>query len=71
MDKVQKNSQLLLTKSPETLREQFYSLKQPTDVADFLEISYSRLVYHIYLVEDQRRYKTFGIPKKSGGISQI
>jgi RNA-directed DNA polymerase len=71
MDKVQKNSQLLLTKSPETLREQFYSLKQPTDVADFLEISYSRLVYHIYLVEDQRRYKTFGIPKKSGGIRQI
>ncbi|MEH2260493.1 reverse transcriptase domain-containing protein [Nostoc sp.] len=41
------------------------------DIADLLEVSYPRLVYHIYLVETDKRYKTFEIPKKSGGIRQI
>jgi RNA-directed DNA polymerase len=41
------------------------------DIADLLEVSYPRLVYHIYLVEPDKRYKTFEIPKKSGGIRQI
>jgi RNA-directed DNA polymerase len=68
---VKKNSQLLLTDSPESLREKFYSLKQPMDIADLLEVSYPRLVYHIYLVEPEKRYKTFEIPKKSGGIRLI
>ncbi|OKH30196.1 RNA-directed DNA polymerase [Nostoc calcicola FACHB-389] len=68
---MKKNSQLLLTDSPESLREKFYSLKQPMDIADLLEVSYSRLVYHIYLVEPDKRYKTFEISKKSGGIRQI
>ncbi|WP_347242302.1 reverse transcriptase domain-containing protein [Nostoc sp. FACHB-892] len=68
---MKKNSQLLLTDSPESLREKFYSLKQPMDIADLLEVSYPRLVYHIYLVETDKRYKTFEIPKKSGGVRQI
>ncbi|MHC5720292.1 MAG: reverse transcriptase domain-containing protein, partial [Nostoc sp.] len=68
---MKKNSQLLLTDSPESLREKFYFLKQPMDIADLLEVSYPRLVYHIYLVKPDKRYKTFEIPKKSGGIRQI
>lgn len=68
---MQKDSQLLLNQSPESLREKFYSLKEPMDIADLLEISYSRLIYHIYLVQPERRYKTFSIPKKSGGLRQI
>jgi RNA-directed DNA polymerase len=71
MDKVQKNSQLLLTNTPEALRDKFYSLKQPTDLADLLEICYSDLIYHIYIVKPEKRYKIFDIPKKSGGIRQI
>lgn len=67
---MKKNSQLLLTDSPESLREKFYSLKQPMDIADLLEVSYPRLVYHIYLVKPDKRYKTFEIPKKSG-VRQI
>jgi RNA-directed DNA polymerase len=68
---VQDESQLFLSDSPEILREKFYSLKKPMDIADLLEISYSRLIYHTYIVYPERRYKTFEIPKKSGGIRQI
>ncbi|AFZ23440.1 Reverse transcriptase (RNA-dependent DNA polymerase) [Cylindrospermum stagnale PCC 7417] len=68
---MQKDSHLILTDSPETLRERFYSLTKPIDIAHLLGISYRRLVYHIYLVEPEKRYKTFDIPKKSGGIRQI
>ncbi|WP_157087488.1 reverse transcriptase domain-containing protein [Anabaena sp. CA = ATCC 33047] len=62
---------LILTDNPESLREKFYSLKQPSDIADLLEVSYPRLVYHIYIVDPNERYKTFEIPKKSGGVRQI
>ena len=46
-------------------------MKTPRDVAQLLAISYRRLVYHIYVVTASRRYKTFEIPKKSGGTRQI
>ncbi|MBE9207236.1 RNA-directed DNA polymerase [Nostoc sp. LEGE 06077] len=65
------SSKLILTDQPESLREQFYSLKQPSDLADLLNVSYSRLVYHIYVVDPNQRYKTFEISKKSGGVRQI
>ena len=29
------------------------------------------MIYHIYLVQSEKRYKTFDIPKKSGGTRQI
>ncbi|MDH6078349.1 hypothetical protein [Umezakia ovalisporum] len=57
-DKVPKKSHLFLQRSPELLREKFYSLKQPVEIAGLLEISYSRLIYHIYLVTPEERYKT-------------
>lgn len=68
---MQKKPKLFLTETPEALREKFYSLKKPTDIANLLEISYSELIYHIYLVQSEKRYKTFDIPKKSGGTRQI
>ncbi len=68
---MQDESQLFLSDSPEILREKFYSLKKPMDIADLLEIPYSRLIYHTYIVYPERRYKTFEIRKKSGGIRQI
>ncbi len=51
--------------------ELFLSLKTPRDVASLLEIEYGRLVYHLYKVQDESKYKTFEIPKKSGGIRAI
>ncbi|HLP91313.1 MAG TPA: reverse transcriptase domain-containing protein [Nostocaceae cyanobacterium] len=64
-------SKLLLTDNPESLREKFYSLTTPMDIADLLDISYSRLVYHIYVIQPDKRYKSFGIPKKTDGVRQI
>ncbi len=66
-----KKNRLLLSDSPEELRQKFYELKTPLDVAKLLNIPHKRLVYHLYLVDSQRRYKTFTIPKKSGGERQI
>ncbi|WP_069789407.1 reverse transcriptase domain-containing protein (plasmid) [Cyanobacterium sp. IPPAS B-1200] len=66
-----KKSLLLLNRSPEELKNDFYQLKTPLDVAKLLNIPHKRLVYHLYLVDSQRRYKTFTIPKKSGGQRQI
>ncbi|WP_017295318.1 reverse transcriptase domain-containing protein [Geminocystis herdmanii] len=62
---------LLLQDSPEELSKKFYELKTPLDVAKLLNIPHKRLVYHLYLVDSQKRYKTFTIPKKSGGERQI
>ncbi|AFZ44654.1 RNA-directed DNA polymerase [Halothece sp. PCC 7418] len=67
----QKSSLLLLKKSPEELRTKFFELNSPRDVAKLLGISYGRLVYHIYIVSEANRYKTFEIPKRSGGVRQI
>lgn len=62
---------LLLKDSPEELRDKFYSLTKASSVATLLGVSYNRLVYHIYRVEESKRYKIFEIPKKSGGYRQI
>ena len=66
---------LLLKAPPETLREKFFSLTNARanarDVAKLLNVEYRRLVYHIYKVPPEKRYKTFELPKKSGGTRQI
>lgn len=67
----QHQNPLLLQDSPEELTIKFYQLKTPLDVAKLLNIPHKRLVYHLYLVNSERRYKTFTIPKKSGGERQI
>lgn len=67
----QNQNPLLLQDSPEELTIKFYQLKTPLDVAKLLNIPHKRLVYHLYLVNSERRYKTFTIPKKSGGERQI
>jgi len=66
-----KKSILLLNRSGEELSKEFYQLKKPLDVAKLLNIPFKRLIYHLYLVDADRRYKTFTIPKKSGGERQI
>lgn len=66
-----KKQGLFLHDKPEELIKKFYELKTPLDVAKLLNIPHKQLVYHLYLVDSQRCYKTFTIPKKSGGERQI
>jgi RNA-directed DNA polymerase len=63
---------LVLTASNEDLREQFFALRTPEDVAKLLDIEYSHLVYHLYVEKRlKQRYKTFSISKRSGGTRKI
>ena len=62
---------LVLTQSPDALRERFYALATARDVADLLEVRYDRLVWHLYGSDPERRYVTFEVPKRSGGAREI
>ncbi len=61
-----KNLTLLLYKNCAELKQEFLSLKTPRDVAKLLEVSYDRLVYHLYKVPEDLKYVEFSVPKKSG-----
>lgn len=49
----------------------FLSLRTPREVADLLDIEYGRLVYHLYKIKDEDKYKSFNLPKKTGGVREI
>lgn len=67
----QTNSSLFLSENCDELQKKFSELNEPRDVARMLDISYTRLVYHIYEVSDSDKYKEFSIAKKSGGLRTI
>ena len=50
---------------------EFQSLSSPHDVAALLEIPYKVLNFHLYVAHPTRRYKTFTVHKKSGGVREI
>jgi len=52
-------------------KKDFLSLRTPRDVAELLDIEYGRIVYHLYKVSDKDKYKSFKIPKKTGGWREI
>lgn len=62
---------LTLTLSSDVLRERFFALETARDVAALLEVRYDRMVWHIYGSDPERRYVTFEIPKRSGGVREI
>jgi len=62
---------LVLTASPEEIRQKFSSMRERTDVASLLEIDYQTLIYHIYRVPENKKYKTFYLPKNLGGTRKI
>lgn len=66
-----KNSSLILYKNCDELKQEFLALKTPRDIAKLLDVSYDRLVYHLYKVSENRKYKEFSIPKKSGNTRTI
>jgi len=63
--------ELWLTATEDELRNKFFNLSDRKDIANLLEIDERLLIYHLYLVPDPIRYKTFAIPKKSGGTREI
>jgi RNA-directed DNA polymerase len=65
------NVSLVLSSSGEELREQFFALRSPRDIARLLEVDYSVLVYHLYKVRSSKKYTVFPVRKKSGGYRQI
>ncbi|MBW4542280.1 MAG: reverse transcriptase family protein [Myxacorys chilensis ATA2-1-KO14] len=46
-------------------------MKTPKDVARLLEVTYDRLVYHLYISSENTKYIEFSIPKKSGDSRTI
>lgn len=62
---------LELESNPSALRQGFYGLESPRDIAKLFQIDFGRLVYHLHKTETKSRYRTFLIPKKSGGSRTI
>ncbi|WP_413174731.1 reverse transcriptase domain-containing protein [Anabaena azotica] len=62
---------VLLYDSCEKLSEKFKELKSPRDVARLLEVPFGDLNYYLYRKSEDSRYKTFIVPKKSGGSRTI
>jgi RNA-directed DNA polymerase len=55
------NSSLILLKDCEKLKQEFLNLKEPRDIAALLDVTYDRLIYHIYGVPDSKKYCNFSI----------
>ena len=62
---------LVLTASPEELREKFSLLRARSHIAELLDIDIETLIYHLYRVPEDKKYKTFEIPKSYGGTRTI
>ncbi|MBE9203639.1 RNA-directed DNA polymerase [Synechocystis salina LEGE 06099] len=61
----------ILPGSQAELRQKFLALQTPDDVARLLNLDYRRLAHHIYHVSEDKKYKTFTLPKKTGGERTI
>jgi RNA-directed DNA polymerase len=60
-----------LTRDAEELKRLFFSLRTARDVANLLEIAYEHLIHILYRAPDRYPYRTFQIPKRSGGAREI
>ncbi len=62
---------LVLTAGPEELREKFSLIRDRSHIAELLDIDIKTLIYHLYRVPEEEKYKTFEIPKSFGGTRTI
>jgi len=60
-----------LSEDEQKQREQFLKLISPRQLADFLQIKYSNLIYNIHKVPPKKKYTKFNITKKSGSSRDI
>lgn len=64
---------LKLTEDGEELRQRFFELQTFEALAELLDVSEEQLYYYAFIVRanPQTHYKSFEIPKKSGGVREI
>jgi RNA-directed DNA polymerase len=62
---------LSLQKTNEKLREEFFALESPPDVATLLELDYSDLLYYLYRKPAEEKYLQFEVAKKRGGTRLV
>jgi RNA-directed DNA polymerase len=67
----QTKERFILPDSQTELRQKFLALQTPDNVARLLNLDYRRLAHHIYHVPTEQKYKTFTLPKKTGGERTI
>ena len=60
-----------LEKSSHEIRDEFLKLQNRDDIAKLLGITTKQLIFHLYVLPSEKKYKTFNVPKKSGGTRQI
>lgn len=60
-----------LSNSSHETRDKFLKLQNRDDVAQLLGVTTKQLNFHLYVLPSAKKYKTFSIPKKSGGIRKI
>lgn len=71
MSKLSQAVSLSLDASQEELREEFHDLEQPEDVADLLDVEFTKLIYHIRTSPEDVRYEKFSLAKTNGGEREI
>ncbi len=57
--------------SPEILRDKFYALRTRREIAELLELPYSRFIFHVYKTVRTTQYTSFSVPKRRGGSRLI
>jgi RNA-directed DNA polymerase len=62
---------LRLTRSEPEIIDKFWALKSTRDISDLLELKHSVLMFHVFKFPPAKKYTTFAIPKKSGGVREI
>ena len=62
---------MLVSKTKDDIRSQFRSLSTTEDLAAMLEVSIDTLRWHAVRSDIAERYRSFKIPKKSGGERTI
>lgn len=60
-----------LTRTEPEIRDKFSAVKSTRDISDLLEVKHSVLMFHVFKFPPSRKYTTFTIPKKSGGVREI
>jgi RNA-directed DNA polymerase len=60
-----------LTSQPANWAENFANLRWRRDVATLLEVPEQYLIYYLYRIPPNRRYKAFEVRKKNGGARRI